>query len=176
MINIFSLLYLVTVIAANLAFTHYMQGDDTQTLLIADGVICFLMIGFDMAIRDKLHDAWENKGLFFKMPVLILLGSLLSFAINRDALDVATASFAAFAAAGFVDFFIYHMLRENAHWMRVNGSNLLSAAVDSFVFPFIAFGLPMQWNFFNVEFITKVIGGVVWFTVIGLIWRRNLKK
>ena len=173
MINLFSLLYLLTVVIANLAFAHFMQGEDMKQLLLVDGVICFLMIGFDMAIRDKLHDAWEHRGLFWKMPVLIFSGSVASYIINKDAAQVALASFTAFAAAGFVDFLIYHVLRHHSHWMRVNGSNLLSAAVDSLVFPFIAFGLPMQWNFFSVEFITKVLGGVVWFLLLGLIWRQQ---
>lgn len=173
MINLFSLLYLVTVVVANLAFAHFMQGEDMKQLLFVDGVICFLMIGFDMAIRDKLHDAWAHRGLFWKMPILILLGSIVSYVINKDAAQVAFASFTAFAAAGFVDFLVYHALRNHSYWVRVNGSNVLSAAIDSLVFPLIAFGLPMQWDFFSVEFITKVFGGVVWFFLLGLIWRQR---
>ncbi|TDR30520.1 VUT family protein [Hydromonas duriensis] len=175
MINLFSVLYLLTVVFANLAFAFFMQGDDMHQLLIIDGVICFFMIGFDMAIRDKLHDAWEHTGLFWKMPTLILLGSVISFLINRNAGQVALASFAAFASAGMVDFLVYHVLREHSHWQRVNGSNILSAAVDSLVFPLIAFGLPMQWLFFSVEFLTKVLGGVVCFFAITLFLRNKLQ-
>lgn len=166
MVNLFSLLYLIAVVIANLAFAHFMQGDDTQQLLIADGIICFFMIGFDMAIRDKLHDAWHHKGLFWKMPLLILSGSVVSYLINHDSQTVAIASFTAFAAAGFTDFLVYHVLRNHPHWQRVNGSNLLSAAVDSFVFPLMTFGWPLQWNFFTVEFFTKVLGGLLWFYII----------
>lgn len=173
MVNVFSLLYLLTVVVANLAFAHFMQGEDMKQLLVVDGTICFLMIGFDMAIRDQLHDAWSHRGLFWKMPLLILLGSAISYVINKDAAQVALASFIAFAAAGFIDFLIYHMLRYRGHWVRVNGSNVSSAAVDSLVFPLIAFGLPMQWDFFGVEFLTKVLGGFLWFVLLNLVWRKR---
>ena len=176
MINLFSFLYLATVVLANLTFAHFMQGDDLHTLLIADGVICFLTIGFDMAIRDKLHDAWHHRGLFWKMPALILSGSVISYLINREAQEVAIASFTAFAAAGFVDFLIYHGLRERSRWQRVNGSNVVSAAVDSLAFPIMAFGLPMQWNFFAVGFATQVMGGVLWFVVIGYLIVKYTKR
>ncbi len=169
--------YLAAIVVANLGFSFVLDpeaGYSLNTQLAADFAICFAFIGLDMALRDKLHDEWGNDRLFVKMSALILGGSALSyainFALNAAATDivfrVATASFLAFAFAGFTDFGIYHALRHRKPMVRVNASNLPSAFVDSLVFPLVAFGLPMMWNFFAVEFAAKVIGGLVWSAVL----------
>jgi queuosine precursor transporter len=147
------ILYLVAIVAANL--TVAMWGP-SMTIVNA-----FLFIGLDLTSRDNLHDAWHGRGLWWKMALLIGAGSALSWAINRDAGQIALASFVAFAAAGVVDAIAYHFLR-NREWMiRVNGSNVLSAAVDSLVFPTIAFGALLPTIVIG-QFVAKVAGGAVW--------------
>jgi uncharacterized PurR-regulated membrane protein YhhQ (DUF165 family) len=130
-------------------------------------VNAFLFIGLDLTSRDKLHDTWHGNGLAWKMAALIAVGSLLSFALNRNAGIIALASFVAFALAAMADTLIYAILRKrNASYMRrVNGSNLAGAAVDSFVFPTLAFGGFDPWITAG-QFAAKVCGGFLWSLVL----------
>lgn len=150
---LYVLMYLAAIIAANL--TVAMWGPN-MTIVNA-----FLFIGLDLTARDRLHDAWHGRMLWPKMATLIAAGSVLSWMINRDAGQIALASFVAFAAAGIVDAVVYHLLRHRAWWQRVNGSNILSAAVDSVVFPTLAFGALLPWIVFG-QFTAKVAGGALW--------------
>lgn len=147
------LLYLFAIIIANLLITQF-----GPILAIP---VAFLCIGFDLTSRDKLHDAWQGKDLLWKMGLLIGSGSALSWLLNQNAGPVALASFAAFSAAACVDTLVYHLLRDKAHLFKVNGSNLFSAAVDSLVFPTLAFGGFMPWVTLG-QFAAKVLGGLLW--------------
>lgn len=71
------------------------------------------------------------------------------------------ASFMAFACAALVDTLVYHLLRKRSYMIRVNGSNIFSALVDSIMFPTIAFGgfLPLVTL---GQFTAKIAGGFVW--------------
>lgn len=133
-------------------------------------VNAFLFIGLDLTARDKLHDAWHGRGLVWKMAVLIAVGSLLSYAINRNAGQIALASFVAFALASVADTLVYAILRRrNASYMRrINGSNVAGATVDSIVFPTFAFG-GFDPLITASQFMAKVGGGFLW----SLVLRRN---
>ena len=146
-------MYLAAIIAANLT-TAWIGPAITP-------VNAFLFIGLDLTSRDNLHDTWNGRGLWPKMAALIATGSLISWLVNRNAGQIAIASFAAFALAGVADAIIYHLLRDRVRLVRVNGSNVVSAAVDSLVFPTLAFGgfLPLVTL---GQFSAKVAGGFVW--------------
>lgn len=150
---IYVLMYLAAIVAANLTVAIW---GPSMTIVNA-----FLFVALDLVARDKLHDQWHGRLLWPKMAALIATGSVLSWAINRDAGQIALASFVAFALAGAVDAGAYHLLRNRTWSQRVNGSNILSAAVDSIVFPQIAFGsfLPL---IVLGQFIAKVAGGFLW--------------
>lgn len=154
---IYVILYLGAIVIANLTVALFGAN---MTIINA-----FLFIGLDLTARDKLHDAWHNRGLVWKMTLLILSGSILSWVLNRDAGQIAIASFTAFACAAVVDTIVYHFLRERSYMLRINGSNVLSAAVDSLVFPTIAFGsfLPL---IVIGQFAAKVGGGYVWSLIL----------
>jgi uncharacterized PurR-regulated membrane protein YhhQ (DUF165 family) len=49
--------------------------------------------------------------------------------------------------------------------VKVNGSNLISAAVDSIVFPTLAFGAVLPWIMLG-QFAAKVAGGAVWALIL----------
>lgn len=151
-------LYLVAIVAANL--TVAMWGPSMTV------VNAFLFIGLDLTSRDKLHDAWHGNGLVWKMGALIAAGSVLSWLLNRNAAQIALASFVAFAAAAVVDTVAYHMLRHRVWWQRVNGSNVLSAAVDSVIFPTLAFGALLPVIVLG-QFAAKVLGGALWSVILG---------
>ncbi len=146
-------LYLVAIVLANLTVAWFGPG---MTI-----VNTFLFLGLDLTTRDRLHDAWHGRHLWSKMAALIAVGSALSWLLNRDAGQIALASMVAFAAASVVDTVAYHLLRNRAWWQRVNGSNVASAAVDSVVFPTLAFGAFLPWIVAG-QFAAKVSGGAMW--------------
>lgn len=150
-------LYLVAIVAANLLVTAF----GPSVAIIG----AFLFIGLDLTTRDRLHEAWRGRNLWLRMLALIAAGSLLSYALNRDAGPIALASFVAFLLAGLADALTYHLLRERAYLVKVNGSNVIGAAVDSLVFPTLAFGglLPV---IVLGQFVAKVAGGMLWSFVL----------
>lgn len=154
---IYVLIYLAAIVAANLTVAVW---GPSMTIVNA-----FLFIGLDLTARDRLHDQWHGRLLWPKMAALIATGSVLSWAINRDAGQIALASFVAFALAGAMDAGAYHLLRNRTWSQRVNGSNILSAAVDSIVFPTLAFGAFMP-AIIAGQFMAKVVGGAVWSMII----------
>lgn len=150
--------YLVAIILANLSVATF---GPASTIINA-----FLFIGLDLTSRDKLHEAWHKKHLALKMFTLISAGAVLSWLLDRNAGQVAIASFIAFAAAASADALVYQMLYKRSWRVKVNGSNLVSAAVDSILFPTIAFGglLPLVTI---GQFAAKVFGGFVWSIILG---------
>lgn len=147
-------LYLSAIVAANLIVTEY--GPKWSI------VTAFGLIGLDLTSRDGLHDLWGGRHLPYKMAALIASGSALSFLVNQDAGRIAVASAAAFGTAGLVDAVIYQFLHSKPRFDRITGSNIVASAVDSVVFPAIAFGLPLMYDITIGQFAAKVGGGVVW--------------
>lgn len=147
------ILYLVAIVLANLSVTAF----GPQSVI----VVAFLFIGLDLTARDQLHEAWRGNHLFIKMALLIATGSILSWLLNRNAGQVALASFVAFAAAASVDAITYQLLGKYPRFFRINGSNIPSALVDSIVFPTMAFGV-FLWPIVLGQFLAKVLGGFVW--------------
>ena len=129
-------------------------------------VNAFLFIGLDITARDSLHEAWQHQGLWWKMLLLIASGSVLSAAVNWNAAQIALASFLAFAGSGVADTLVYHTLRDRARMLKINGSNVVSAAVDSVLFPALAFGFPLLIGVMIGQFIAKVTGGFVWSVIL----------
>ena len=148
-----TILYLAAIVAANLIITQF--GPSASVLT------AFLLIGLVITTRDRLHDAWYGNGLRWKMTALIAAGGLLSYLLNADAARIAVASFAAFAVSESLDAALYHYLRDRDWYVRVNGSNTLSAAADSVLFPTLAFGLFLPWVILG-QFAAKVFGGAIW--------------
>lgn len=144
---------LAAIVAANLVTTEFGPS--------ASVVNAFFLIGLTLTVRDYLHDLWiEHRAL--KMGVLIAAGAVLAYLVNHDAAQVAKASAIAFAAAESIDFIVYQLLRERGwRWLeRASSSNFVSAAVDSLVFPTIAFG-GLLWSVTLGQFTAKVAGGLL---------------
>ena len=151
-------LYLVAIVAANLTIAKFGPS--------ATIVTSFLFIGLDITTRDRLHESWRGKNLWLKMAALIATGSLLSWLLNARAGSIAVASFVAFAASGAADALIYHALRHRPWMWKTNGSNVVSAAVDSLIFPTLAFGAILPWVVAG-QFVAKVAGGALWALLLG---------
>jgi hypothetical protein len=147
------LVYLAAIVAANLAIAAFGQA--------ATVVVAFLFIGLDLTLRDRLHDAWSGRDLLPKMTALIAAGGVLSYLLNASAGPIALASCVAFGAAAGCDAVVYHTLRRRGFLARSNGSNIVGSAVDSIVFPTLAFGVFLPWVILG-QFAAKVCGGFLW--------------
>lgn len=145
----FSLMYIVAICAANFSVNTFGPW--------VTPVNAFLFIGLDFVIRDKLH---ERIGLV-KMFGLILIAGSISFLLNPATQMIAIASVAAFLLAAMVDAAVYQSLIKKPWLVKSNTSNLAASAVDSVVFPLIAFGVFMPWIVAG-QFAAKVFGGAVW--------------
>lgn len=121
----------------------------------------FLFIGFDLFVRDRLHDQWNGERLWIKMCALIAASGAISFVLNPASGIIALASVIAFVVAGFADALTYHVLRAKPYLLRSNGSNMAGSAVDSLLFPAIAFGAFMP-EIIALQFAAKVAGAFVW--------------
>ena len=164
---IYVALYLIAIVLANLTVAAF-----GPNMVIVNA---FLFIGLDLTARDRLHDAWRGNRLALKMTALIAAGSVISYILNRDAAQIAVASFVAFAAAAIVDALVYHLLGRYPRWLRINGSNVPSALVDSLIFPTLAFGA-FLWPVVLGQFLAKVFGGLAWSLVFRWFDKRQVKQ
>lgn len=144
-----SIIYIAAICAAN--FSVHLFGP------VATPFNAFLLIGLDFVIRDKLH---ERIGVR-KIMLLIIIAGAISYAINPATDMIAIASVSAFALAALTDAMVYQSLIRKPWLVKSNGSNVASSAVDSVVFPLIAFGAFIPWVVAG-QFVAKVFGGAVW--------------
>lgn len=142
------LIYAAAMVLANLSVAAF---GPTVTPINA-----FVLIGLDLALRDWLHIRLKP----WQMGVLIGCAGLLSYAWNPAAGVIAIASSVSFTVASLVDWGTFAKLRGS--WLfRANGSNVAGAAVDSILFPTLAFGVLMP-GIIAAQFAAKVIGGAMW--------------
>lgn len=151
------LAYLAANVLANLSVSYFGP--------ISTPINAFLLIAFDLVSRDALHERWHYKHLKLKMLLLIGTGAILSYLVNRGAGQIAIASFVAFLLTGIADTLVYHFLRNKPKLIKVNGSNFVSATVDSIAFPTLAFGSFIPWVILG-QFLAKVLGGYIWSLIL----------
>jgi glucose uptake protein GlcU len=154
---IYAFIYVFSLVVANLLVAYFGVWFSI--------VNAFVLIGLDLSLRDKLHDLWHGDKLVLKMGLLILISSSISYALNSATEMIAIASFGAFALSMLGDAIAYHYLRSNDWFIRSNGSNIVGSAIDSVVFPTIAFGSLMP-QIVLLQFIAKVGGGFIWSFII----------
>jgi uncharacterized PurR-regulated membrane protein YhhQ (DUF165 family) len=125
----------------------------------------FFLIGFDLAMRDWLHVRLKQT----HMLALIAGTGVLTYVLNPAAGMIAIASASAFTLAALIDFAVFSKV--SGSWLkRSNTSNIAAAAVDSIVFPTIAFGVLMP-HIVLMQFVAKVTGGAIWAWAISRITR-----
>jgi len=125
----------------------------------------FFLIGFDLAMRDWLHVRLKQT----HMLALIAGTGVLTYVLNPAAGMIAIASASAFTLAALIDFAVFSKV--SGSWLkRSNTSNIAAAAVDSIVFPTIAFGVLMPHIVF-MQFVAKVAGGAIWAWAISRVTR-----
>lgn len=117
----------------------------------------FLLIGLDLTLRDVMHDRLTR----WQLLAVICAGGLITWGLNPAAAKIAVASAAAFTASALVDWMAYAYLRAKPWLVRSNGSNVAGAAVDSVLFPTLAFGAFLP-HIVALQFAAKVGGGAAW--------------
>jgi uncharacterized PurR-regulated membrane protein YhhQ (DUF165 family) len=150
---IFALIaYAVAMIAANLLVATFGPS--------VTAINAFLLIGLDLTLRDWLHFRLKT----WQMGGLIIGTGLITYALNPASGMIAVASAVSFLAASIVDWAIF--VKTTGSWIkRANVSNTAGAAVDSLLFPTIAFGALMP-EIVALQFVAKVSGGAIWSYVL----------
>jgi queuosine precursor transporter len=155
---VFAGLYVAAAAAANLAIAHF--GPRAVPL------VSFLLVGFVMTTRDRLHDAWQGRNLSLRLGLLIAAGSAVSYAVNADAAAIAVASAVAFAASETINGLVYQpLLARGVPWVRrVNIGNLPNALTDSVLFVSLAFGFAP--SIIALQVLAKTAGGLGWSLIL----------
>ena len=150
---IFALIaYAVAMIAANLLVATFGPS--------VTAINAFLLIGLDLTLRDWLHFRLKT----WQMGGLIIGTGLITYVLNPASGMIAVASAVSFLAASIVDWAMF--VKTTGSWIkRANVSNTAGAAVDSLLFPTIAFGALMP-EIVALQFVAKVSGGAVWSYVL----------
>src|SRR5262245_20242462 len=111
----------------------------------------FLLIGLDLTLRDVRHERFTR----LHLAGIIVIGGLITWAVNPAAQQIAFASAISFVAAAMADWAVYHWLRGHRWLVRANGSNVVGAAVDSVLFPTLAFGMFLP-AIIGLQFLAKI--------------------
>lgn len=128
-------------------------------------LVAFLFIGANFFLRDALHEEFGEKHLMWKMLGLSLITGGISFLINPSVYMIALASTVAFVSSTLTDTVVYQALKNKTWFTKVNASNVVSSAVDTTVFMFVAFGgAPII--LLLLQFCTKLLGGAVWSIIL----------
>ena len=146
---IFALIaYAVAMVAANLLVATFGPA--------ISPINAFLLIGLDLTLRDWLHVRLKT----WQMGGLIVGTGLITYGLNPASGMIAVASAVSFLVASVVDWAVF--VKTTGSWIkRANVSNTAGAAVDSLLFPTIAFGVLIP-EIIALQFIAKVCGGAVW--------------
>ena len=150
------IVFLGAIVAANLLVNYFGPS--------ASIIIAFLFIGLDLTLRDQLHEVFGDK-LIVKMGALILSGSAITVALNFDAMQIAIASAVAFGCSAVADSVVYQFLKSKKFLVKSNASNIVGSAVDSVLFPTIAFGALMP-EIVIAQFMAKLVGGFIFALII----------
>jgi uncharacterized PurR-regulated membrane protein YhhQ (DUF165 family) len=141
-------IYAVAMTAANLTVAAFGPA--------ISPINAFLLIGLDLALRDWLHVRLK----MWQMGALIAATGAMTYLLNPAAGMIAIASAVAFTSAALVDWSVFAKM--HGSWLkRSNASNVAGAAVDSLIFPTIAFGALMP-HIVAMQFVAKIAGGAMW--------------
>lgn len=121
----------------------------------------FLLIGLDLTLRDYMH---EHLGMM-KIVAISIFAGVSSYWLNPAGGQIAVASSVSLIMASLADAGVYQRLIRRTWFKKVNVSNAAGAAVDSVIFPLLAFGALLPWVV-AAQFVAKLAGGFVWSLVL----------
>lgn len=128
----------------------------------------FVLIGLDLTLRDVMQERLNR----WQLVGVIVVGGIITWAVNPAAKHIAIASAVAFLVSALTDWAAYTALRSKTWLVRSNGSNVVGALVDSILFPTIAFGAFLP-HIIALQFLAKVGGGAIWSIALRPIIRRT---
>lgn len=156
------LIYAVAMTCANLSIAAFGPW--------VSPINAFFLIGLDLALRDWLHVRLR----VWQMGALIAATGLLTYILNPSAQHIAIASAVSFAVAALADWLTFTKLQGS--WLRRSmGSNVVGAALDSLIFPTLAFGALMP-AIVLMQFAAKVAGGAMWAALMNRFVRQEQPK
>ena len=148
---IFFILYLLTIVCANLAIVHIGLAPVGFGLMAPAGVY-FVGLAFSLrdAVQERLGRRWT--------VAAILVGAALSALLSPS---LALASGVAFLASEAADFAVYTPLRDRGRWLvAVAASNTAGLLIDSTLFLWLAFG--------DLAFLPGQVVGKLWMTALAV--------
>jgi len=156
------LIYAVAMTCANLSIAAFGPW--------VSPINAFFLIGLDLALRDWLHVRLR----VWQMSALIAATGLLTYILNPSAQHIAIASAVSFAVAALADWLTFTKLQGS--WLRRSvGSNVVGAAVDSLIFPTLAFGALMP-AIVLMQFAAKAAGGAMWAALMNRFVKQEQSK
>lgn len=153
---------LIAAILAASAAANLLAAHDARLVIVN----AFFLVALDLVARDRLHTRWTGPARWLGLSAVAIAGAAVAYAVNTDAHTIAVASAVAFAAAFAVDALAWALLGARPWVERSIISNVPSAAIDSIVFPLLAFGTPLSWQIAFGLFAAKVGGGALWATLL----------
>lgn len=145
------ILYLLTIVCANLVIVHIGLVPVGFGLMAPAGVY---FAGLAFSLRDGVQ---ERLGRHWTVAA-ILIGAALSVLLSPS---LALASGIAFLASETADFMAYTPMRERGRWLAaVAVSNTVGLLVDSVLFLWLAFG--------SLDFLAGQIVGKLWMTALAV--------
>ena len=119
-------------------------------------LVAFFLIGLDLALRNWLNLRMRP----LAMGILILATGVVTYLVNPAARSIAIASAVAFTAAALADWATFRAV--SGSWIRRNVAGAtVGAAVDSILFPTLAFGALLP-ALVVAQFVAKVAGAALW--------------
>jgi len=133
----------------------------------ATGLIftALFLIPFDFVMRCMFHEQWKGIDLVIRLGCLISVASLLTLLINKDSINIATASMLGFVSAQTFAGIFYQSVIKKSVFIKVNGSDFIGIIVDSIIFQLVAFCY-IDWKISASQIFLKVCGGLFWYWII----------
>jgi hypothetical protein len=136
--------YILTIVAANWAVNRF-GAVPVGFGLVAPAGVYFAGVAF--TVRDIVQETLGRHAV----ALAILVGAAVSYVVSSG--RIAGASALAFLVSEGADFLVYTPLRSRAWLAAVVASNIVGAAVDSWLFLVVAFGSA---TFFWGQFVGKL--------------------
>jgi hypothetical protein len=151
------LIYVLAVIAANFLVLYFGKYGLWFSSM--------LLIPFDFVMRCYFHEKWRGQELVYKLGMLIGAGSLATYLINFNTLNIAVASAVGFVIANIAAGLFYQAVIKRSKFIKVNGSDIVAICVDSLFFQYIAFGM-LDPVVTVGQIIVKICGGLLWYYIL----------
>jgi uncharacterized PurR-regulated membrane protein YhhQ (DUF165 family) len=125
----------------------------------------FFLIPFDFVVRCLLHEKWYGTGLVIRFLWLTFIACVITFAINKDAEDIAIASVLGFTSAQVASGIFYQLNKRKSVFYKVNLSDLLAIVCDSIIFQLYAFNTIDPIVVIG-QIAIKFSGGLLWYYIL----------